>query len=654
MQAELHRRCANTIKGLAMDAVQAADSGHPGMPMGTADLATVLWTRFLTFDPADPQWPDRDRFVLSAGHGSMLLYSLLHLSGFDLSLDDLRQFRQWGSKTPGHPEFGHTPGVETTTGPLGQGFANGVGMAIAERTLRETFGADLCDHYIYAIVSDGDIQEGISHEAAALAGHLRLGRLVYLYDDNEITIDGGTRLSTSEDVCARLAAYGWHTCRVDGHDPDAIAAAIANAKEDPRPSLIACRTVIGQGSTIEGTSKTHGAPLGAAEVRRVKERIGLDPDAQFAVPDAVVAAFRAHDGPKRRAAWEARLAAHPNRDAFRAWLAGDGRALADAVAWPTFAAGKAQATRKTSQACLQAITAAAPWVVGGSADLAGSNGTEVGKPAFTPERFAGAGTLHFGIREHGMGALCNGMALHGGLRPYAATFLVFHDYMRPAVRLSALMKLPVAWIYSHDSIFLGEDGPTHQPIETLLTLRAIPGLTVYRPCDGAETVVAWQEALRADGPTALVLTRQNLPEWDHAALGSAEGARQGAYVLSCPGDPQVVLIGTGSEVETCMRAAQLLAADGLRARVVSAPCRERFAALPRDARERVLPPGIPRVSVEAGTTLGWERYVGDHGTAIGIDTFGASAPAAVLAEKFGLTAPQVARAAREVLRGSDR
>ncbi len=650
MTPELHDRCANTLRGLAMDAVQAADSGHPGMPMGTADLATVLWTRFLKFDPADPSWPDRDRFVLSAGHGSMLLYGLLHLSGFDLPLDELRRFRQWGSKTPGHPEYGHTVGVETTTGPLGQGFANGVGMAIAERLLRDTFGPALCDHRIYAIVSDGDLQEGISHEAAALAGHLGLGRIVYLYDDNEITIDGKASLSQSEEVIGRFTAYGWHAERVNGHDPEAIAAALIRAQADPRPSLIACRTVIGKGSpSFQGTSKTHGAPLGPDEVRRTKTALGLDPEATFAVPADVAAAFRAHGGPGERARWEARVREHPRGAELREWLAGDGAALVDRVKWPTFPAGKAQATRKTSQACLQAITAAAPWVIGGSADLAGSNGTEVGRPPFTAAGFDGAGTLHFGIREHGMGAVCNGIALHGGARPYGATFLVFHDYMRPSVRLSALSRLPTIWIYSHDSFFLGEDGPTHQPIETLLALRSIPGLAVLRPADGAETLEAWQIALeRSHGPTALVLTRQNLPEFDHG--GRSVGVRRGAYVLRSGGErPDVVLIGTGSEVALCADAADKLALRGVTARVVSMPWREQFLAEPPAWRESVLPLGIPRLSVEAAVTLGWERVVGERGDSVGIDHFGASAPANVLAEQFGFTADSVATRAQALL-----
>nr|MBA2319540.1 transketolase [Deltaproteobacteria bacterium] len=495
------------------------------------------------------------------------------------------------------------------------------------------------------------LQEGISHEAASLAGHLRLGRLIYLYDDNEITIDGGTELSSSDDAVLRFTSYGWHAERVDGHDPTAIAQAIERAKADPRPSLIACRTVIGWGSpSFQGTSKTHGAALGAAEILLAKARLGLDGAMHFAVPEDVLAAFRAHPGPGSRTRWEARMSDHPRAAELREWLAADGAALADRVKWPSFAPGKAQATRKTSQACLKAITAASPWVIGGSADLAGSNGTEVDRPAFTRETFAGAGTLHFGIREHAMGAVCNGIALHGGARPYGATFLIFHDYMRPSVRLSSLMNIPSVWIYTHDSFFLGEDGPTHQPIETLLALRSIPGLAVLRPCDGAETVEAWRIALqRSMGPTSLVLTRQNLPEFDH---GGRPAVGRGAYVLRAGGEqPDLVLIGTGSEVALCVEAAEKLAERGTVARVVSMPWREQFLAEDKAYRASVLPAGVPRLSVEAATTLGWHGIVGDTGDSVGIDHFGASAPANVLAEKFGFTADAVVARAEALLSG---
>lgn len=649
-----HSVTVNTVKGLAMDAVQAANSGHPGMPMGAADMAVVLWARFLKHDPADPTWFDRDRFILSAGHGSMLLYSLLHLAGYDLSLDDLKAFRQLDSRTPGHPEYGHTAGVETTTGPLGQGFATGVGMAIAERFLRESFGEDVCDHHVYGIVSDGDLMEGISSEAGSLAGHLKLGRIVYLYDDNQISIDGGTDLSFTEDRVARFEAFGWHVQSVDGHDPEAIAEAIEAARaEVSRPSLICCRTVIGQGSANEGSEKTHGAPLGAEDVAATKARIGLDPTVHFHVADDAVAYLRGHDGAARHAAWEARLAAHPKAATLRAWLAGDGQAIVDAVAWPSFEVGTKLATRKASAACLKAIVAAAPQVVGGSADLSGSNGVAIGAPSFTPERFGGAGSIHWGVREHAMAAAANGMALHGGVVPYVATFLIFHDYLRPAARLACLMGQRVVHVYTHDSVFLGEDGPTHQPIETLWALRSIPGMHVFRPADAAETAIGWKAALtRADGPTALVLTRQGLPvlDRDGASFASAEDALRGAYVLrDAAGTPDVVLVGTGSEVALAVSAADALAAEGIQARVVSAPCLERFADQDRAWRDQVLPPGIPRVSLEAGRTFGWAGIVGDRGLALGIDTFGASAPASDLAIRFGLTTEAVVGRVREHL-----
>jgi transketolase len=640
---DAHRITVNTIKGLAMDAVQAADSGHPGMPMGAADMATVLWSQFLKHDPADPAWPDRDRFILSAGHGSMLLYSLLHLSGYDLSLDDLRAFRQWDSKTPGHPEFGHTAGVETTTGPLGQGLSTGVGMALAERILREEFGEALCDHWTYGIVSDGDLMEGVASEAASLAGHLKLGRIVYLYDDNEISIDGSTSLSFTEDRAARFAAYGWHVQQVDGHDPKAIHAALLAARSDTRPSLICCRTVIGQGSAHEGTSDVHGAPLGAADIASVKRKLGMDPEASFVVEPAAVSHLRQHEGAAAHAAWQARLDAHPRGAELLAWLAGDAEAVLSKATLPTFAAGASIATRKASASVLKALSAVAPNLVGGSADLAGSNGVDIGARSVTPERAAGAQTVHFGVREHAMAAMCNGMALHGGLIPYCATFLMFHDYMRPSVRLSCLMGQRVVYVYTHDSIFLGEDGPTHQPVETLFAMRTIPGMRVFRPADATETAEAWKAALRrTDGPTALVLTRQGLPVIDRQRFGPAEGLHRGGYVLSDPsGSPDVVLLATGSEVSLAVKAAELLAAKGVGARVVSVPSVELFRAQQASYRAEILPVGVPRVSIEAGTTWGWEALVGDDGLMIGLDRFGASAPANVLAERFGFTPAQV-------------
>jgi transketolase len=633
-----------------MDAVQTANSGHPGMPMGAADMAVTLWANVLKHDPADPAWPDRDRFILSAGHGSMLIYSLLHLSGYDLSMEDLRAFRQWGSRTPGHPEFGHTPGVEMTTGPLGQGFATGVGMAIAERYLRETFGADLCDHYTYAIVSDGDLMEGISSEAGSLAGHLGLGRMVYLYDDNHISIDGSTDLAFTEDRLARFAAFGWHTAAVDGHDAQAIGDAIAAAKADPRPSLIACRTVIGKGSVKEGSEKTHGAPLGWDDIRQVKSKIGLDPEQTFQVLPGAAEALRAHSGAAAHAAWKARLDAHPQREAFLAALANDGAATVAAATWPDFAGVASVATRKASEAALKAIVKANPHVLGGSADLAGSNGTAIGRPIFGPSGFAGAGIFAFGVREHAMAAACNGMALHGGVLPYGATFLMFHDYMRPAVRLAALMNQRVVHIYTHDSIFLGEDGPTHQPVESLTAIRVLPNVAVVRPADALETVEAWKIALtRATGPTCLILSRQNLPVLHDAADAIRTGVARGAYVLRDAPDARLVLLATGSEVGLALQAQEALAARGVGARVVSAPWFERFETLPSSERDTVLPPALPVVAIEAGSTLCWKHVVGTRGAVIGIDGFGASAPDHVLAEKFGFTVSNVVEVALGVV-----
>ena len=652
MDAVLHRRCANTIKGLAMDGVQAANSGHPGMPMGMADVATVLWTRFLKIDPTDPSWPDRDRFVLSAGHGSMLLYSLLHLAGFPLPVEELKRFRQWDSRTPGHPEHGHTVGVETTTGPLGQGFANVVGFALAERYLRETFGAELCDHYTYGICSDGDLMEGISSEAASIAGHLGLGRIVMLYDDNHISIDGDTSLAFTEDVSARLAAMGWHVQRINGHDPDAIAAAIELArKETDRPSLIACRTTIGHGSpNLAGSEKSHGAPLGAAEVALTKTALGLDPNASFVVPADVSAAFRGAAATEARKRWQERLDAHPKADEFRAWQSPDWASLVSRVQWPTFAAGSGVATRKANAACLKAIVSVAPHFIGGSADLHESNGLHINRPALTRERFAGTGGVHFGVREHAMGAICNGISLHGGLRPYCATFLIFHDYHRPAVRLSSLMGQPVLYVYSHDSFWLGEDGPTHQPIETLLALRSVPGIEVWRPADATETVAAYKAILaHTSGPSAIVTTRQALPTLDRSQAEADALVAQGGYVVHDDPSPRVVLLATGSEVALCVSAAKLLAERGIGARVVSLPCRERLWAQPKALRDTILPPHLPRVAVEAATSLGWERYVGDRGAIVGVDRFGASAPAEVLAEKFGFTPSNVADTAARLV-----
>lgn len=652
--ADLARHAAHTIRGLAMDAIQEANSGHPGAPMGMADMAVVLWHDVLKYDPTDAAWPDRDRVVLSNGHASMLLYSMLHLTGTALSLDDLKRFRQWHSPTAGHPEYGEAPGIETTTGPLGQGFANGVGMALAEKWLAARFGAELVDHRTYVFAGDGCLMEGLSSEAASLAGHLGLGKLVVLYDDNRITIDGSTDLSFSEDVTQRFEAVGWRVLDVDGHDHDALRAALRDARQDDgRPVLVRCRTTIGWGSpNLAGSNKTHGAPLGAAEVAATKAAIGLDPDATFAVSDAVRGFFTEGDGARRamRLAWRQRLEASGQADALAAYAAPPDL---DAVAWPTFEPGTKLATRKASAAALQALAPAVPQLLGGSADLAGSNGSYLkGLGDVTADDFSGR-NLHFGIREHAMAALANGMALHGGVRPYTATFLAFHDYMRPSVRLAALMGLPVVYIYTHDSVYLGEDGPTHQPVEHLAAMRSMPNLRVIRPADGAETVEAWKAALSHDGgPTALCLTRQGLPNLDHGGeMAPAAGLHRGGYVLAEAdgGDPQVVLIATGSEVATALDARALLAADGIRARVVSLPCWEIFAEQDAAWRAHVLPAGLPRVSVEAGTTFGWQAMVGLDGASIGIDRFGASAPGAVVAEKLGIHPAAVAKAARRLV-----
>jgi transketolase len=648
-----HRELVHTVKALAMDAVEAAKSGHPGMPMGAADLAVVLWTSFLDHDPSCPSWPNRDRFVLSAGHGSMLLYALLHLSGYDLPLAELRRFRQWGSKTPGHPEFGHTVGVEVTTGPLGTGFAAGVGMAIAERLLAARFnrpGYEIIDHHTYGIVSDGDLMEGVAAEAASLAGHLGLGKLIYLYDDNQISIDGATDITFTEDVLARFAAYGWHIARVDGHDPAAIAAALTAAKaETARPSLIACRTVIANGSPNKaGTSASHGAPLGAAEVAAAKAAMGWPAEPTFHVPEGVRARSAAaqQEQRQRREAWELRMAAyrdaHPELAAELGSLESGGADAAALAAIPTFAPGGKQATRKAVQTILGALVAAHPALVGGSADLAGSNGVVIaGEPANSPKN-PGGRVIHFGVREHAMAAIANGLALHG-VRPYVATFLVFSDFMRGAIRLAALMRLPVIYVLSHDSFWVGEDGPTHQPIEHTMALRLIPDLWVVRPGDARETAGAWRIALRRGvgaGPTAILATRQDLP----VLAESREEIDVGAYVLWQPdGDAPLdgILIATGSELAATLAAARDLAGRGVRVRVVSMPCWEAFEAQTAAYRDEVLPPSLQRrLAVEAGSTLGWSRYAA-HSQ--GIDHFGASAPGPELAERFGFTAEAIAQ-----------
>ena len=632
--------------------------------MGMADAAVVLWTKYLKFNPADPAWPDRDRFVLSAGHGSMLLYSLLYLTGYDLPLEQLKSFRQWGSHTPGHPERGEAPGVETTTGPLGQGISNAVGMALAERWLAAHFnrpGFEVVDHSTYVIASDGDLMEGVSHETCSLAGHLGLGKLIVLYDDNHISIDGPTTLSFDEDVLLRFDAYGWHTQRVDGHDPAAVGTALDAARaETGRPSIIACRTTIGFGSPNRaGTAKAHGEPLGVDEVRLTKERLGWPPDAQFYVPDEVLAYMRAtgaHGG-ETEGEWRALMGryavAHPELAAeFQRSMANE---LPDG--WdrdlPTFGTEKAIATRQASGTVLNALSKRISNLIGGSADLTPSNNTlPEGEKSVTRDDFSGR-YIRFGVREHGMGSILNGLAAHGGLRPYGGTFLIFSDYMRPVIRLASMMGLPVVYVFTHDSIGLGEDGPTHQPIEQLASLRAIPNLVVFRPADANETRLGWQVALkRANHPTALILTRQALPVLDRAQVAPAENAERGGYVLLDADNPQVILIGAGSEVEIALGAHKLLAEQGIRARVVSMPSTELFDMQPQAYRDSVLPPSVrARVAVEAAVPMSWWPYVGLDGAVVGLNHFGASAPYKTIYKEFGLTPEKVAEAARGVLKG---
>ncbi len=638
---------ANAVRALSMDAVEAACSGHPGMPMGMADVAAVLWTRYLKYDAADPRWADRDRFVLSAGHGSMLIYSLLHLSGYARpTIDDVRRFRQLGSPCAGHPENFELPGIECTTGPLGQGFAMAVGMAIAERHLNAVFGDGLVDHRTWVVAGDGCLMEGINHEAAGLAGHLALGRLNVLWDDNRITIDGPTSLSTSEDVPARYRATGWHVAECDGHDADDTARAMEEALADPRPSLIRCRTIIGKGAPgKEGTSAVHGAALGPDIVAKTRLAMGWEPEA-FEVPDDIAArwAEAGRRGAGERAAWAERLAGHPDRGEFERRMAGDvGEGATERDRFREIHSSPVtMATRKASERALGVLTEGLPELIGGSADLTGSNNTKTSaqKP-LTKDDYSGR-YIYYGIREFGMAAAMNGMALHGGVIPYGGTFLVFSDYARPAIRLSALQRARVIYVMTHDSIGLGEDGPTHQPVEHLTSLRLIPGLDVWRPCDVVETAEAWTASLaRSDGPSLLALSRENLPQL-REDTGENLSAR-GAYRLrAATAGRRVILIATGSEVEIACAVAERLEVRGIGADVVSMPCWSRFDAQSQAYRDDVLPPEGPeallRVSIEAGTTLGWERYTMVNGLRFGIDTFGASAPAKVLYEHFGLTA----------------
>jgi transketolase len=651
--------CVNTIRTLAMDAVEKAQSGHAGAPMGAGLMVYVLWDRFLRHNPRDPDWPDRDRFVLSAGHASMLLYSLLHLTGYDVSMDDLMNFRQWLSPTAGHPEHRLAPGIETTTGPLGQGFGNGVGMAIAERFLAATFnrpGHTIVDHHTYALVSDGDMMEGVSHEAASLAGHQRLGKLIYLYDANEITIDGRTSLSFTEDVGARFAAYNWHVQRIDGMDFSAVDAAIRAARaETERPSLILARTIIGYGApTKQDTEKAHSEPLGEEEIRAAKRAYGWPEDATFRVPDEARAHMRAavERGAERQDEWQQRLAAYERAypregELFRRVVAGELPAEWDA-ALPAFSPDdKPIATRAASGAVLNALADTLPTLVGGSADLTGSNNTEMkGKGTLTADE-PGGRNIHFGVREHAMGAALNGMAAHGGVIPYGGTFLVFSDYLRPTMRLAALSGFSSVFVFTHDSIGVGEDGPTHQPIEHLMAIRAIPELTLIRPADGNETAMAWKVAIENRQPTALALSRQAVPHLRETMDGRARGLLRGAWVISDAPDagrPDAIIIATGSEVSLALEAQRLLAERDVRARVVSMPSWALFEQQDEAYRDEVLPPDVrTRVSVEAGVTLGWERWVGREGASIGIDgRFGASAPGKTVLKNLGFTPKHVA------------
>ncbi len=649
---------ANAIRALSMDAVQAANSGHPGMPMGMADVASVLFSKFLKFDPKAPDWADRDRFVLSAGHGSMLLYSLLYLTGYKgWTLDDLKAFRQLGAKTAGHPEYGHAPGIESTTGPLGQGLAMAVGMAFAERMLEARYGAELVDHTTYVIAGDGCLMEGVSHEAAGLAARQNLRKLIVLWDDNDITIDGATEIATCEDTCARFEAYGWSVRRVDGHDPAAIEAAIAAENKTDKPSLIACKTIIGFGSpNKQGTSGVHGAPLGDAEIALAREALGW-PHAPFEIPGDVFEAWRAigGNGDAAHKSWQSRLAQSGKAQQFTSEIAGDlpgdFDALVDGIKTSFVEQPKKIATRITSKMTLDHLVAAMPTMVGGSADLTGSNGTLANDMALVTPDNANGNYIEYGVREFGMAAAMNGFALHGGFIPYGGTFLVFADYMRPAIRLSALMQTRVIYVMTHDSIGLGEDGPTHQPVETLASLRAMPNCLVFRPADGVETAECWALALMAkSAPSIMSLTRQGLAPV-RTAHTSENLCGKGAYVLRQTDGPRdVTLIATGSEVEIAIAAADALAKDGVQAAVVSAPCFELFADQSASYQASVLGEA-PRIGIEAGVRQGWGLLLGDNSDFVGMDGFGASAPAPELYAHFGITAEAMVAAAKKLLGG---
>jgi transketolase len=655
-----HDRMANAVRALAMDAVELAKSGHPGLPMGAADIATVLFTRFLKFDPADPAWPDRDRFVLSAGHGSMLIYAVLHLLGYEaVTLDEIKRFRQIGSLTPGHPENFITPGVETTTGPLGQGLANAVGMAIAERHLAAEFGKDIVDHFTYVLASDGDLMEGISQEAIALAGHLKLARLVVLFDDNGISIDGPLSLADSVDQVKRFEAAGWTATRIDGHDPEAIAAAIEKAKASDRPTLIACRTTIGYGApTKAGKASSHGSPLGADEIKGAREKLGWS-EAPFQIPTDVLTQWRAAGQRSKTARkdWDKRLAAAAaDKSAeFKRRIAGDlpAAALAEAVRAAKTALAKEPkdiATRVASEQALDSLIPAVPEMIGGSADLTGSNNTRTkSMKAMSAADYSGR-FIHYGVREHGMASAMNGMALHGGVIPYSGTFLVFADYCRPAIRLAALMGERVIHVMTHDSIGLGEDGPTHQPVEHLASLRAMPNLNVFRPCDAVETLECWQLALEArETPSILALTRQNLPQL-RKAFDETNRCAAGAYEISpAQGTAQVSIFASGSEVSIAVEAQKLLASKGVTARVVSVPCFELFFAAPETARRAAIGDAPVKIAVEAAVRQGWDAIIGTDGAFVGMSGFGASAPYKDLYRQFGITPERVAETAMKKL-----
>ena len=659
---ELDQLCINTIRALTIDAVQKANSGHPGLPLGAAPMAYVLWTRFMRHNPRNPKWENRDRFLLSAGHGSMLLYSLLHLTGYDLPLDELKNFRQWGSKTPGHPEYGLTPGVEITTGPLGQGFANGVGMAMGAAHLAAKFNKEdlsLIDHYVYAIVSDGDLMEGVASEAASLAGHLKLGKLIYLYDDNKVTIEGFTSLAFSEDVPKRFEAYGWHTQTVaDGNDLDEIEQAIRVAQSvTDAPSLISVKTTIGFGMPTQGTRKAHSDAPGEEAVRETKRHLGWPEDKQFYIPDEALAHFReaVERGERQESEWHALVQKYTEKfpeegESWRATMSGELPA-----GWedhlPKFEDAKPVATRVASGEVINALAKVLPMLIGGSADLGVSNNTDIkDSHSFEADAYDGR-ILHFGVREHAMGSTLTGISLNGGLIPYGGTFLTFSDYMRPAIRLAALSEVQVIYVFTHDSIGLGEDGPTHQPIEHLAALRAIPHLFLIRPADSAEVSEAWRMAiLRRTAPTALALTRQKVPVIDRKKYGKADGLRRGGYVLADADSPRLILIGTGSEVSLVLEAHEKLLSENIPTRVVSLPCWELFEQQSQEYRDQVLPPSITaRLAVEAGVRQGWERYVGLNGDVICLDRFGASAPGEIALRELGFNVDNVLKRARALL-----